>query len=157
MAEPVLSVFDPDKEFKRKEAVKKIEAEDDKFEKRIELLEELKKESVMKGRCCLCTQVIERRADRTEIWRVVMVYKLATGYAKDDKQWDNTFRSIYAPVANKLINFMGSWQLAADCVQETVEKIRNWNPGATISLQKILQNHASEWKKNMQEREPRKT
>ena len=105
-------------------------------------------------KCPTCHQKIERRANLNELRKVVTVYKMATGYDKEDKTWDKAFFPVYLPTAKKLIDFLGSWEMACDCIQETMESIKNWNPEATISLQKIFSNHAANWKKSWQEKHP---
>lgn len=127
----VLKYYDPDKENKKKEE---------------------KQELIPGSLCPTCKQRIERRANLDELRKVVMVYKMASGYAKDDKLWDRAFFKVYLPTAKKMIEFLGNWQDAADCIQETVEAIKDWNPEAHITLQKICMNHMAEWKKNRQER-----
>jgi hypothetical protein len=87
----------------------------------------------------------------TDIQKVITVYKIACGFDKDDKKWDENFFPKFTRAAKELIGFMGNWKDAADCVQDTVEKIRAWNPEATITIQTIFSNHAAEWKKNKQE------
>lgn len=103
-------------------------------------------------KCPTCNQVIERRANLDDLRKVVMVYKLSQGYELTDKSWDKAFFRIYLPVAKKLMDFMGDYRLACDCIQETVERLKDWNPDATITLQKILMNHAARWKKDWQEK-----
>ncbi len=88
----------------------------------------------------------------TDLQKVITVYKLSCGFSQDDKQWDKTFFGRYAKSAKAIIEFMGNWKDAADCVQDTVEKIRAWNPEATISLDTVLNKHAAEFKKNLQEK-----
>lgn len=118
-------------------------------------LKVLKPDGLRPGSICpTCDQRIERRANLDELRKIVMVYKLASGYDKADKQWDKTFFQIYLPTAKKLLEFMGDWKMAADCIEETMQRVKDWNPEATITLQKILMNHAAPWKKNYQEKNP---
>lgn len=91
----------------------------------------------------------------TEIQKVITVFKLASGFEQSDKVWDKTFFPRYTRDAKELIEFFGNWKDAADCVQDTVEKIKEWKSDASISLGAILTKHAAEWKKDKQERSPK--
>lgn len=104
-------------------------------------------------KCSLCGQEIQPKSQLNDLRKVVMAYKLMSGFKKDDKSWDRVYFKIYIPIAKKLIEFLGSWQWAADCIQDTMEAIKDWNPEANITLQKILINHAANWKKSRQEKE----
>lgn len=106
-------------------------------------------------KCPTCKQDIQPKASLNELRKVVTVFKLASGFSKEDKQWDRAFFRVYIPTAKKMIEFLGSWEAAADCIQETVEKIKDWNPEATISLQNIFLKHSANWKKDKLERENR--
>jgi len=77
--------------------------------------------------------------------RIIFAYKLSAGFPKDDKMWDKHFFRIYMPWAKKMLDYLGNWQDACNCIQETMEMIREWNPEATISLQKIYTNHMANW------------
>lgn len=89
----------------------------------------------------------------TDLQKVMTVYKIVCGYEKEDKTWDRTFFPRYARAASALLEFMGNWKDAADCIQDTFEKIKKWNPEANISIDTILNKHAAEWKKDKCERE----
>lgn len=127
------SVYNPDEEEKR---IKKYTREE---------LEKLET-------CPTCDQIIEKKVNLDELRKVVTVYKMCCGYDKDDKAWDRAFFKVYIPTAKKMIEFLGNWKDAADCIQDTVTSIKDWNPAAHITLQKIFTNHMAEWKKNKQEK-----
>lgn len=107
-------------------------------------------------RCPTCNQKIEKRFPINEIRRVIYVYKMAIGVPKEDKHWDKHRFPILMPTAKKLVDFMGSWELAADCVQDIVERIKEWNPEAEISLQKIYSSHADKWLRDWKEKEAKR-
>lgn len=88
----------------------------------------------------------------TDLQKVMSVYKLVCGFTKDDKTWDKTFFPRYAKSAGALLEFMGSWKDAADCIEDTYKKIKAWNPEASISIDTVLTKHAAEWKKDKSER-----
>jgi len=125
MTEP-LSVYDPDSEETRKKK-EKIELKPG-------------------DRCPTCSQMVERRADLNELRKVVMAYKLASGYELGDKSWDRAFFKIYIPFAKKMIEFLGDWGSAVQCIQDTSERIKDWNPVAHITLQKIVSHHMASWR-----------
>jgi hypothetical protein len=87
----------------------------------------------------------------TEIQKVVLVYKLASGHPKDDAGWDKLNFARCAKSAKALIEYFGKWEDAADCVQEVYEKLTS--KGLSVTIETVVK-HASEWKKNFQEKHP---
>lgn len=85
-----------------------------------------------------------------EVFKVLQVYRIVTGHEKDEG-WNRFVLPLHARFAKDLINYLGSWKDAANCIQDTVEAIINWNPEANISLRKILADHAPNWKMKNQE------
>lgn len=109
----------------------------------------------MKKICPTCRQEVkeEEKTKKGEIEKVITVFKMVSGYEKNDKEWDRLFFARYSRAAKDLIRFFGNWKDAADCIEDVVTKIREWNPEANISLDTIIKNHSAEWKKNKQEKE----
>lgn len=101
-------------------------------------------------RCPTCNQEIEKKASLTEIRRIVSVYKMVSGYDKDDKLWDRLNYSRCSKMARNLLNFFGNWENAADCVQEIYEKFTS--DGLTVTMETI-QKHAADWKRDYCEKE----
>lgn len=86
----------------------------------------------------------------TDIQKIVLTYKIASGYPKDDKAWDKLNFARCSKTAKALLEFFGNWKDAADCIQEIYEKFTSIGRTTTIET---VQKHASEWKKNKQEKE----
>jgi hypothetical protein len=98
--------------------------------------------------------VPENPKEMNPIQKVIYAYRESIGIPEDQKkEWNKLFFSRYSRSAKSLLDFMGDVKSTADCIQETVEKIKAWNPEASISLDTILNKHAAEWKKNKSEKE----
>lgn len=87
----------------------------------------------------------------TDIQKVVLCYKEITGYSKEDKSWDKLNFARCSKTAKALIEFMGNWKDAADCIQDVYEKLTA--KGLTVTIETVIK-HASEWKKDLQELDP---
>ena len=122
-----LSVYDPDSEQSK--------------EKKINL-EGLDK-------CPTCSQKIEKRQPLNEIRRVVTVFKMVSGFDKDDKGWDKLYFGRFMRPAKELIGFLGSWEKAADAVQDIYEQFSSI--GMTVTMETIVK-HAGKWKLDHLER-----
>lgn len=85
----------------------------------------------------------------TDIQKIVLTFKIVSGYAKDDKSWDKLNFARFSKSAKGLLDFFGNWKDAADCVQETYEKLTS--KGLTVTLETISK-HAADWKKDKQEK-----
>lgn len=90
-----------------------------------------------------------------DIQKVIVVFKVASGFERHDKSWDKVFFPRYSRAAKELIEFMGNWKDAADCIQDTIERIKEWKDDASITLDGIIKNHAANWKKDRQEKNSR--
>lgn len=105
------------------------------------------------GKCPTCDTKIEKKANLDEIRKVVMVYKLAMGFDSDDKGWDRIYFSRNLRSAKDLLLFLGSWEKAADCIQDIYEKFTS--QGFTVTLETIVK-HAGKWKLDNMEREAKR-
>lgn len=116
---------------------------------------EEKKVETVDGKCPLCRQELPKKAGKGEIWRVIEVYRISLGF-DGGPNWNRTMVPIHSKAARDMISFIGNWKDAADCIQDTIEKIREWNPEANPSMQKILAHHAPIWKqKRLEEKAKR--
>lgn len=90
---------------------------------------------------------VEEKAKKplTDVQKVVLVYKMASGYPKEDAGWDRVNFARCAKSAKILIEFLGSWENAADCIQEVYEKLSS--KGLTLTIETIVK-HASDWKRD---------
>lgn len=95
----------------------------------------------------------EKPRQLTPVQKVVLVYKMATGYEKDDKSWDQLNFARCSKSAKALIDFLGDWEKAADCVQDVYERLTS--KGLTVTLETVTK-HAADWKKDMSEREAKR-
>lgn len=100
--------------------------------------------------CPLCKQELPIKADREDIRKVVTVFKMVTGYDKDDKDWDKLFYPRYVKPAKQLIQFLGSWEWSADCIQDIYEKFSD--QGFMVTMETIIK-HSADWKKDKLEQE----
>lgn len=99
--------------------------------------------------CPTCHQKIEKKIVRDDIRKVILVFKMASGYDKADKSWDTLFFARYTKAAKQLIQFLGSWEKACDCIQETVERFEGL--GRSYTMETII-THSASWKKDHQEK-----
>lgn len=99
--------------------------------------------------CETCGQRLPKEQRRDDIRRVVMIYKMASGYEKDDKGWDKIYFGRYMRPAKMLIEFLGGWERAADAVQDIYEKLTS--VGLTVTMETIVK-HSADWKRDHQER-----
>lgn len=90
------------------------------------------------------------KAPLTDVQKVVTVFKLCQGYEKDDKAWDAMYFGRFAKPAKALLDFLGSWREAGNCVQDVYEKLTA--KGLTVTLETIAK-HAGDWKKDKCEKE----
>lgn len=102
------------------------------------------------AKCPMCNQEIQKKVEREDLRKVVTVFKMVTGYDKEDKAWDRLYFSRYMKPAKQLLEFMGNWRDAGDCIQDIYERFTA--EGLTVTLETIIK-HAAEWKKDKQERE----
>ncbi len=85
------------------------------------------------------------------IQKVVTAFKIVSGYQKEDPAWDKINFARCSKSAKSLLDFLGSWEGAVDCVQDVYEKFNA--KGLTVTLETVVK-HASDWKKDRQERRP---
>lgn len=86
---------------------------------------------------------------KTDIQKIVLVFKMASGYEKEDKLWDKLNFARCTKTAKDLLEFFGNWKDAGDCIQDVYERLNS--KGFTVTIETIRK-HAAEWKKNKQER-----
>lgn len=79
----------------------------------------------------------------TDLQRVVTVYKLVSGYPKEDKAWDKLNFARCSKSAKALLEFLGNWKDAGDCIQDVYEKLTS--KGLTVTLETVIK-HASQWR-----------
>lgn len=125
-----LSVYDPDEKPKR---------------------EKKEKVELRAGDTCpTCKRKIEKAITRDDIRSVIQVYKMVTGWDKDNAAWDRMYFRRYVGKVKDLIEFMdGDWAMAADAVQDIAEKMKDL--GRTFTFETIV-THSASWKKDYQER-----
>jgi len=88
----------------------------------------------------------------TDIQKIVRVFKIVSGYDKDDKGWDKLNFARCARSAKLLRDFLGDWKRAGDCVQDVYEKLSS--KGLTVTLETVVK-HAADWNKDKLEKESR--
>jgi hypothetical protein len=103
------------------------------------------------GRCHTCHQKLPLKQPLNELRKIIAVYKMSIGVPVENKVWNKQFFPILIPTAKKMLEYLKDWRIAANCIQDTVEAIREWNPAATISMQKIHSHYMTNWE--MQNRE----
>lgn len=86
----------------------------------------------------------------TDIQKVITVFKMVSGFPKEDKEWDKMYFSRYSKSAKSLIEFLGSWKQAGYCVEEIYEKLTA--KGLTVTMETICK-HSGDWKKDYLEKE----
>ncbi len=84
----------------------------------------------------------------TDIQKIVGVYKVTSGYQKEDKAWDQLNFRRCTRSAKQLLDFLGDWKTAGNCIQDVYEKLTG--KGLTVTLETICK-HAADWKKDRQE------
>lgn len=85
----------------------------------------------------------------TDLQKVVICYKVASGYPKDDAAWDKLNFARCSKSAKALLEFLGSWSAAGDCIQDVYEKLHG--KGLTVTLETVTK-HAADWQKDRNER-----
>ncbi len=85
----------------------------------------------------------------TDIQKIVTCYKMVSGYPKDDKAWDKLNFARCSKSAKQLLEFMGNWKDAADCIEDVYEKFTA--KGLTVTIETAVK-HASEWKMDKSEK-----
>lgn len=85
----------------------------------------------------------------TDIQKIVLCYKMVAGYPKEDKAWDKLNFARCTKSAKQLLEFMGNWKDAADCIEDVYEKFTA--KGLTVTIETAVK-HASEWKMNRSEK-----
>lgn len=113
--------------------------------------------SSLNGRCHVCHQKLPLKQPLNELRKIIAVYKMSIGVPVENKVWNKQFFPILMPTAKKMLEYLGDWRTASQCVQDTVEAIREWNPAATISMQKIHSHHMTAWAMNNQEQQAKVT
>ena len=86
----------------------------------------------------------------TDIQKIVLVWKITEGYDKDDKPWDKINFSRCSKSAKLLLEFLGNWETAADCIEEVHGSLTG--KGFSCSLETVVK-HASTWKIEKQGRQ----
>lgn len=85
----------------------------------------------------------------TDVQKVVTVYKIASGYSKEDPAWDKLNFARCSKSAKQLLDFIGNWKDAGNCIQDVYEKLTA--KGLTVTLETVAK-HAADWKKDKQEK-----
>lgn len=98
----------------------------------------------------LATELPKIDKPLSDVQKVVTVFKLVSGYPKEDKSWDKMHFARYSKSAKSLIEFLGDWKSAGNCVQDIYEQLSA--KGLTVTLETICK-HSADWKKNKQEKE----
>jgi hypothetical protein len=68
----------------------------------------------------------------TDVQRVILAFKLTTGHDLQDKAWDKAFFRRYARSGKDLLDYLGSWREATDCIEWVVDKMRSKNLSFTM-------------------------
>lgn len=93
----------------------------------------------------------EKKPSKVEdLRKIVLTFKIVSGYEKDDRKWDSMFYSRYMKSAKELLNFMGDWRMACDCIQDVYEKLAS--KGLTVTFETIVK-HSADWKRDYLELE----
>lgn len=80
---------------------------------------------------------------RTPLQKVVCAWKVLTGYAKDDRAWDEAHWSRHAKSAASLIAFLGNHTAAIDCCQDVLEQMQANDLSCTIET---VVKHSADWR-----------
>lgn len=96
------------------------------------------------------TGATDNPKELTPVQKVVTAWKMVTGYGKDDKSWDKAHFARCSRSAKTLIDFLGSWESAVQCVDDIYQKYSA--KGLTMTLETIVKASA-EWKKDQCEKE----
>ena len=88
--------------------------------------------------------------ETTPLQKVVLVYKIVSGFEKDDKSWDKMYFARCSKSAKQLLDFIGNWKDAGNCIQEVYEKLSG--KGLTVTLETVCK-HAGDWIKDRREKE----
>ena len=109
----------------------------------------------MEELCPLCNQEVKKKEkiSLNDIQKVIAIFKITTGFDKEDKSWDRMFFRRYVKHAKELIEFLGDWKKAGYCIEEVYDKLHG--AGFTVTFETICK-HSGEWKKDFQEQEGRK-
>lgn len=93
----------------------------------------------------------EKKASKIDdLRKIVLTFKIVSGYEKDDRKWDSMFYSRYMKSAKELLNFMGDWRMGCDCIQDVYEKLSS--KGLTVTFETIVK-HSADWKRDYLELE----
>lgn len=95
----------------------------------------------------------ETKKAMTDVQKVVGVYRMASGFQKEDPIWDKAHFPRCAKSAKVLIDFLGNWKMAADCIQDVYEHLTS--KGLTVTMETIVK-HSADWKKDYLEREAKR-
>lgn len=89
----------------------------------------------------------------TDIQKTIRVFKVCQGVDVGDKVWDREFFSRYSRAAKSLLNLLGDWRTAGNCIQDVYERLTS--KGLTVTMETVIK-HAVEWRKDKQEREAKR-
>ncbi len=98
----------------------------------------------------MCNQELPKKVNRDDLMKIVYVFKMCQGVEKEDKGWDRVYFPRFSKPAKELLQLLGDWKAAADCVQEIYEKYTSL--GFTVTMETIIK-HATEWRKDRREKE----
>jgi hypothetical protein len=87
----------------------------------------------------------EKNGAGAEIRKVVMAWKVVSGYAEDDKSWDKLYFARSASSAKKMIEFLGNGDSAVNCIQDIHKKFKEKNLAMTLET---IVKHSADWNKN---------
>ena len=80
---------------------------------------------------------------KDDLARVVVGWKMVTGYKKEDREWDKAHWGRTAKTARKLLDFIGNWRDAVDCIEDIRADMTKKNLSCTIET---VLNHSADWK-----------
>lgn len=89
----------------------------------------------------------------TDVQRIVLAYKIVTGYPKEDQAWDKLNFARCAKSAKALLEFMGNWGDSVDCVEFVFNRLNS--KGLTVTLETIVR-HAADFKRDLGEKRQKK-
>lgn len=93
---------------------------------------------------------MEKYNIKTDIQKVVCAWKKLTGYKVDDRQWDKAHFSRHSKTAKNLIEFLGGYKNAIDCMEDIYTKMKKHKLSCTIDT--VLK-HSADWKIKMEKEE----
>jgi hypothetical protein len=88
----------------------------------------------------------------TPVQQAVRGWKVISGFELEDREWDRLYFKRTAASVKRLIDFLGSWEAAVDCIEDVYKRFTE--KGLTVTVETVVK-HAADWKKDRQELEAR--